>query len=228
MRGRTRAAVVVALVLCASVFVSTIASAEPTIFRHPVYGGGEAYFGTCTESSPPGTVCIDNYVLLWQGLAVLGGGAASPVNAPWHLYIRTERVEWGTAEEPDVTLLREGEAVFTSGATSDQQHLTNVSVSATAVPMSDGTTYNFAATWTAWSDRLVFGVDGPATGVPHNYVDRCLTFVANGHQKFRFAHMSGTLNGAAIQSYTDFNFGASIFSNDFQYIEAEHGGDACD
>jgi hypothetical protein len=40
--------------------------------------------------------------------------------------------------------------------------------------------------------------------------------------------MSGTLNGAAIQSYTDFNFGASIFSNDFQYIEAEHGGDACD
>ena len=30
--------------------------------------------------------------------------------------------------------------------------------------------------------------------------------------------MSGTLNGTPIQSYTDFDFAATIFNNDFQQI----------
>ena len=39
--------------------------------------------------------------------------------------------------------------------------------------------------------------------------------------------MSGTLNGAPIQSYTDFDFDATIFNNNFQYITVQHGGKGC-
>jgi hypothetical protein len=50
-----------------------------------------------------------------------------------------------------------------------------------------------------------------ATGLPHLVVDPCHTFVANGHQKFRHASMTGTLNGTAIQS-DPFEDAADIFN----------------
>ena len=93
--------------------------------------------------------------------------------------------------------------------------------------MTDGSTYQFTGTWEAWSDRFVYGINGPASFQDHHYADRCVTLVLNGDQKFRFAHMSGTLNGTPIQSYTDFDFAATIFNNDFQQITVQHGGKGC-
>jgi len=222
----------VAPLIVAVLFVCV--SAQPRasaadVVRHPVYAGGESWFGTCTDPGipPPGTVCTDNYVLFWKGVAVEGGGSVAPVAAPWQIYIETDRVEFTGAEEPDVTVVRWGYSVLPDGAASgDSVHLSTASVTA-SVPMSDGSSADFAGTWQAWSDRLVFGIDGPATGLEHHYVDRCLTIVANGHQKFRFSHMIGTFDGAPVQSYDYFDFAATIFDNNFQYIAVPHRAPAC-
>lgn len=123
-----------------------------------------------------------------------------------------------------MTLLRWGYTLLPDDAASaDVVHLTTASVRA-QVPMSDGSSFDFAGTWAAWSDRLVFGSTGPATGRARHYVDRCLTSVSLGHQKVRFAHMTGTLNGEPVRSYTSFEDSATIFNNDFQYVDAPHGG----
>ena len=226
--GRGLARTVVAVVALGCLLVPAVAVAGgPTIERHPVYGGAEAFFGDCPNTGipPAGTVCIDNFVLFWKGVTVLEGGSVAPTTAPWQIYAETTRAVFdGSGGEPDVTLLRWGYTLLPDDAASaDEVHLDTASVSA-HLPMSDGSSFDFTGTWRAWSDRSVFGINGPATGLDHHYVDRCLTFVANGHQKFRFAHMTGTLNGVAVESYADFDFGASIFNNSFQYIEVPHGG----
>lgn len=56
----------------------TASAGNPTIERHPVHGGAEAFFGACpdTVATPaPGTVCVESYVLVRRGYAILGGGS---------------------------------------------------------------------------------------------------------------------------------------------------------
>jgi hypothetical protein len=202
----------------------TASAGNPTIERHPVYGGAEAFFGGCpdTEETPPaGTVCVESYVLVWRGYAVLGGGSIARAKAPWNVFAQTVRVEFTGAEEPDVTELRFGFGELDGDAAVDTVHLT-VASAEFRLPMSDGITFDFAGSWSATGDRLVFGNDGPSTGAPRHVVDKCRTFNALGHQKFRLASMTGTLNGEAVHSYTA-RPAAFIFNNRFIYIDVPHG-----
>lgn len=197
-----------------------------TVTRHPVYGGAEAFFGTCPWGAtvpPAGTVCHDTYVIVARTTTVVGGGSVAKPTTPWIIFIETNRLVFDGSEDPHATVLRSG---FLDGpgvtAAVDTVHLQTASVRA-KVPMSDGTFYDFAATWQARGDRrLVFGNDGPATGAESVHT-RCLTFNALGHQKFTFARLTGTLNGQAVRSYTASDFDATIFNNRFKYIEVEHG-----
>jgi hypothetical protein len=189
---------------------------NPTIERHPVYGGAEAFFGGCpdTEETPPaGTVCVESHVLVWRGYDVLEGGSIARAKAPWNVFAETVRVEFTSAEEPDVTVLRFGFGELDGDAAVDTVHLTVASADF-RLPMSDGSTFDFAGSWSA--------VGGPATGAPRHVVDKCTTFNALGHQKFRFASMTGTLNGDAVHSYTA-TPAATIFNNHFTYIDVPHG-----
>jgi hypothetical protein len=209
----------------ASLVPAVSSGAEPTVVRHPVYGGTEALFGSCPEVEvpPAGTVCVDNYVIVFRGYVdVVGGGSVAPPKALWYVYAESVRLEFTGAEEPIATVLRFGIGELQGEASVDQVHL-QVASASVQVPMSDGSTFEFAGTWQATSDRMVFGNDGPATGFPRHYNDRCLTFNAHGHQKFVFAQMTGTLDGQPVQSYS-FDFAATIFNNRFQYIEVPHGG----
>jgi hypothetical protein len=159
---------------------------------------------------------------------VEGGGSVAPPQAPWQIYAQTHQFEFdGTDGPPEVSVLRWGYEVLDDGASADSVHLATASVAA-ELPVSDGSTLDFAGSWQAWSDRTVYGINGPATGLDHHYVDRCLTFVANGHQQVRLATMVGTANGTVVQAGgPDDEFGAAIFNNNFQYIMVPHGGPAC-
>ena len=95
------------------------------------------------------------------------------------------------------------------------------------IPMSDGSTYDFAGVWSPISERMEFGNNGPAGGQPRHFTDRCLTLNRDAHQKFRFAQMTGTLNGEAVRSYNFTPWAATIFNNSFKYIEVHHGGATC-
>jgi hypothetical protein len=211
--------------LVAALFPGPASAGQPTIDRHPVYGGMDAFFGDCpdTEETPPvGTVCVDNYMIVWRGYDVIGGGSIAPAKAPWYAFAVTVRLEVTGPEEITETLLRQGAAELDGEASVDTVHLGDGSA-AFRLPMSDGSTFEFAGTWRAIGDRVVWGNDGPATGAPRHFVDRCTTFNGLGHQKFRPASMTGTLNGQSVHSYTVGVY-AGIFNNRFLYIDVPHGG----
>ena len=229
MAGRIRCrsvSLALAWMIAAAVVPSGASAGQATVVRHPVYGGMEASFGTCPdvpELPPPGTVCVDHYVLVWRGVTVVGGGSVAPPGAPWNVYAETVRLEFTGADEPVVTVLRSGSVEGPAGAFAvERVHLTTGSATV-AVPMSDGSTFDFSGTWRAVGRRQVFGNDGPATGAPRHLVDRCRTFNALGHQKFRPAAMTGTLDGLPVHSYTSFDLAATIFNNAFRYIDVVHG-----
>lgn len=103
-RGSVR--VVAAIALFCVLFPAAAVGGEPTVVRHPVYGGGEAFFGDCPSDPipPAGTVCTDNYVLFWRGVTVIGGGSLATPDAPWQILAVTDRVEfdgnkWGAARD---------------------------------------------------------------------------------------------------------------------------------
>jgi hypothetical protein len=222
----------IAILLQASFAPAALLAGDPTIFRHPVYGGAEAVFGTCpdvaeVEQIPAGTVCEETYVIFLRSYAAFEGGSISRAHAPWGIFAQTVRLEFaGSGQEPNVTVLREGFGIIPDEvpgtAAVDTPHLQTATLDV-QVPMSDGSTYELAATWHAATERMHFGNDGPATGLPRHYVDRCVTVVALGHQKFVYAAMSGTLNGEPVHSYTSTN-AAAIFNNNFTYITVPHGG----
>ena len=136
---------------------------DPDDRAAPVYGGAEAFFGGCpdtVETPPAGTVCVERYVLVWRGYAVFGGGSIARSKAPWNVFAQTGRVEFTGAEEPDVTELRFGFGELDGEAAVDTVHLTVASASF-RLPMSDGSIYDFAGSWRAIGDRLVFGNNGP-------------------------------------------------------------------
>ena len=103
-------------------------------------------------------------------------------------------------------------------ASSDDQRVSFLTAAA-SVPMSDGSTFDFQGTWTAYGDRWVYGSNGPLNegeGIPRHYVDRCTTLNANAHQTGRNATMTGTVNGAPVHTYTAAPAGAILY-NHFVY-----------
>jgi hypothetical protein len=146
----------------------------------------------------------------------------APKLAEWSVFAESYLLEFTGTEEPIVTVLRTGFGDIHGEVTIDTVHLQTATADLVLM-MSDGSTFDFVATWTAVSDRQHFGNDGPETGLPRHYTDPCLTVNAHGHQKFTVAAMSGTLNGEAVHSYTAFP-SATIFNNRFEYIAVPHGG----
>lgn len=188
--------------------------------------GADAYFGNCPDLSDPpaGTVCRENFVSFFREMSVEGGGSNAPSEAPWAVYATTYTLTFDApGTDPVVSDQIEGFLLYPSIATSDREHLSTATVAA-RVPMSDGTWFDFFGTWTAATDRFVYGNDGPANhGLQRHFNDKCNTTIYNVHQKFRFATMSGYLNGQAIQTYT-FDFTAAIFHNQFVYIDVSKKG----
>ncbi len=225
-------AVCVALVTVAGV-ASAVASADPgqaTIFRiKQPSAGAEASFGNCPDVliPPVGTVCQESYVIVFRETRVLNGGSNAPSQAPWAIYAETVTLTFSTPDGiPDVTDLisgyMEGDQVVASSNDQRVSYLT----AAAAVPMSDGSTFDFHGTWSGVGERWVYGNNGPvheADGLPRHYVDRCTTFNSNDHQTGRKATINGTLNGTPIRPYT-FDLLADIFYNHFVYIDVTHGG----
>ena len=84
----------------------------------------------------PGTVCVESYVLVRRGYAILGGGSIARSKAPWNAFAQTVRVEFTGAEDPDVTELRFGFGELDGDAAVDTVHLT-VASAAFRLPMSD-------------------------------------------------------------------------------------------
>jgi hypothetical protein len=209
--------------------VSSAAGSDVTVERVPVYGGADAFFpNTCpnVELPPAGTVCEDSYLIFAREADIINGGPASPDATAWSVYADTYRSTWdGIHDYPiDSTYIRSGEVEISATAVDvDTVHLATASLTV-SIPMDDGTTYNFDGTWRATEPQQVYGHDGPHTGFPPHYVDRCLTFIANGHQKFRWGEMTGTLNGEAVHSWISDPASAAIFTGRYSYVTVPHGG----
>jgi hypothetical protein len=95
----------------------------------------------------------------------------------------------------------------------------------TPVAPTDGSTVDVDLEWQAISDRFVYGNNGPALsdfGLTRHHVDRCSTQVNQGHQKFRLAAMTGTVDDQPVHSYTAFPAGYISF-NQYVFINAPHG-----
>ena len=193
--------------------------------------GALAFFGDCTNvvNPPSGTVCHESFVLFFRETRVYGGGSNAPSQAPWAIYVQNYTLTFGApGTDPIITNLVDGFLLNPPVAVSDHEHLSSAAVAA-QVPLSDGSTFDFQGTWTATTDRFVYGNNGPENdeeGLPRHYNDKCTTFNANAHQTLRYATMSGTLDGHPVQSYASLADAAVIFYNHFVYIDVSHGG--CD
>ena len=192
--------------------------------------GGEAYFSPdCPDSATPppaGTVCHENYVIVFRETRVDGGGSNAPSGAPWSIFVTAYTLTF-TDADGDVVIsdqtfgFAQGDQV---AASSDDQRVSSLTAVA-SVPMTDGSTFDFTGTWTGFGDRWVYSNNGPendAEGIPRHYVDRCTTSNANAHQTGRNATMSGTVNGAPVHTYVAFPAG-DIFYKHFVYITVTHG-----
>lgn len=206
------------------------ASAAPTsVQRFKTDGYAFAAFGDCPDTvaqPPPGTVCTDRQITIAREAVAIDGGGLSAVNTPWSAFLYEATLTFPATGDPVVSDERFGftPSIDDAAVTYDRQHLAFASVR-TDFSMSDGSTVAANLTWQAISDRMVFGNDGPALsdfGLVRHSVDRCTTEVNQGHQKFRVAAMTGTLDGVPVHSYQSGPSGFISF-NHFVFIDATHG-----
>lgn len=223
-----RLALVVALLLALA--TSSPASAAPTsVQRFMTAGYASAGFGDCPDTvalTPPGTVCTDTVIQLVREAVAIDGGGLSAVNTPWGALLQRVTLTFPATGDPVATDERIGfvPSIDDASVTYDRQHLAFASVR-TDIPMSDGSAVAVDLSWQAISDRMVFGNDGPALsdfGLVRHSVDRCTTQVNQGHQKFRIAAMTGTVDGISVHSYRA-SPSAFISFNHFVFIDATHG-----
>jgi hypothetical protein len=232
--GHIRRSLLVTLGLAAAALLATasIASADQgqastVLFKTD--GFAESFFGGCDFFVPPGPLtCHETHVQVFkEGVSGTPTGV-SPPKTPWAIFVEDYDVTFtsgGPDAVPTFTNYRSG-FVLDPAVTFDQPHLSYLTASA-VVPMSDGTTFDFNGGWSSISDRMLFGNDGPALGgfdLIHHYVDRCTTINSQGHQKYVFARMTGTLNGTPVGSYPDLVGLDFIAYNHFVLINVTHGG----
>jgi hypothetical protein len=191
-------------VLLALVPAAATAQSAATVARVNVEGFATANFGDCpvSEPWPLGTACRDSIVSLFREVVAFDGGSVALGNQPWIV----------TLDQLTATQTAGGivESDFASGVVEnptsvafDTQHLSFASVRA-QIPMSDGSNADIDLSWEPTSARVVFGNDGHVNadfGIPRHDVGPCFTFNSNAHEKIRVAEMTGTLNGAKVQSY---------------------------
>jgi hypothetical protein len=233
MAGRRVLAAVAALVFVGIVgfgFVIVRAAPAASVVRVDTDGLVSAFFGGCDFFVPPGPVsCHETSVLGFREAREDRGGSVNARSLPWFFVIDDYTVTF-TSADPNVPPVfsneRFGSVELTSGVDMDLQHLDTATVTDAQVPMDDGSTFTFSGTWTKRFE-VTYGNDGPENadeGIPRHFVDNCVTFNANAHQKIAFASMTGTLNGQPVQSYHSFDFAATLSNDHYRYITASHGG----
>lgn len=227
MRIRSLALVVAFLL---ALLPTSAASAAPTsVQRFMTAGYATADFGDCPDTvalPPPGTVCNDQQITIAREARAIDGGGLSAVDTPWSAFLYEATLTFQAMGDPVATDERFGfvPSVDDASVTYDREHLAFASVR-TDIPMSDGSTVAVDVSWQAITDRSVFGNDGPALsdfGLVRHTLDSCSTQVNQGHQKFRIAAMTGTLDGRSVHSYQS-GSSAAISFNHFVFIDATHG-----
>ncbi len=197
-------ALAVAGLVSALVPAAVAAQSAASVARVNVEGVAVANFGDCplSEPWPLGTVCRDSNIQLFREVVAFDGGSVALTNQPWIVTLLqlTATQTAGGIVESDFAF---GVVENPPSVAFDTQHLSFASVSA-QIPMSDGSTADIDVSWEPTSERVVFGNDGHLNadlGLPRHDVGPCFTFNSNAHEKIRVAEMTGTLNGAAVQSY---------------------------
>jgi hypothetical protein len=139
--------------------------------------------GTETTIAPPKASWV---LALTSHTLTFPGGGADPTESD---------VVTGFSEDPVVDF--------------DQQHLSTGRVQDEDVAMTDGSTLDLDATWTAVSERHQFGNDGPSLldfGLVRHAHEKCLNVINQGHQKFRNAHVHALVNGVPDDDNSIFAF----------------------
>jgi hypothetical protein len=197
--------------------------------RIDVLGGAGAYFPeTCPDVLiPPAGDCVDHYLIFYNDAAVEDGGPVPRHSSPWSVYVETSRLTYDGIHPDfvDITTLRSGFVEVPEDALEvDTARLSTASLQV-SIPMDDGTVYDFQGTWRATGDRQHYGNDGPdLSPTPVHYNDRCVTTNNHAHQDFRWAEMTGTLNGRPVHSYTFVPDAAWIFDGHWKFQDVNHGG----
>jgi hypothetical protein len=228
-----RLVVVVALAVACTAYLggsAGVAPADPgqvSVQRFMTDGDAESFFGGCDFLIPPGPLsCHETHVEVFkEGVSGLPSSTAPP-KTPWRIFIDDYTVTFATGGPDAVPVFSDERTGLLIDPTVafDEQHLSFLSVRA-EVPMSDGSTFDFQGTWSATSDRMHFGNDGPSLdqfGLPRQYVDSCSTVNDQAHQNDVLANMSGELNGTPVQSYPDLGLDF-IAHNHFIFIDVTHG-----
>jgi len=175
-----------------------------TIARTKVAGAARAFFGECpeTEPWPVGLSCRDSIVFLFRETTTDSGGSLTLKGLPWTVALEqvtaTQTPDGIVESDFSFGLLENPDVVY------DMRDLSAASVKG-SISMSDGSTADLEVRWEAITGRIVSGNDGQVNqdlGIPRHAVDRCFTFNSIAHQKLRYAEMTGSLNGAAIHSYS--------------------------
>lgn len=231
LAGSVRRLVLLALIAIGALCVTTsTVVADPgqvSVERVMTDGFAESFFGACDFNVPPGPLsCHETHVQVFKEADSLFSPSTAPPKTPWAIFIDDYTLTFETGGPDAVPVFSDERTGFLlrPTVTFDQQHLSSLAVEA-QVPMSDGSRFGFHGVWTATSGLMQFGNDGPTLndiGIPRHYVDRCETFNAQAHQKFRRAKMTGTLNGAPVQSYPDLHLDVLAY-NHFVFIAAAHG-----
>lgn len=220
-----------ALVLTAAIAATFIAPADhsaaspaggssASTITEKVDGFVKGYIGDCPDDLPPAPlVCHEWDVTLYRNGTTAEPGGIAPPHSRWVLLALRHRLTFaGDGSEPVESDVGFG---FIDGAdvTFDQQHLGYASVRAPDLGLTDGTSVDFAATWTVTTPRAVYGNDSPALddfGLVRHLHEDCLTVVNQGHQKIRRARVELVVDGTTTSDDGRYNL---ISTSQFTEIE---------
>ncbi|RNL80844.1 hypothetical protein [Nocardioides marmorisolisilvae] len=210
-RGALLAAALLTLATVAITQPSSASNKSSTKYVEKVLGYLQGYPGDCPPADAPEDpfVCHEVVLSAWRIGTNDGPGTISPPHTHWVLAAVRHTLSFpGGGGEPIESAVVEG---FTNSpvVTFDQQHLSRAHLVAHGVHMSDGSTLDVDATWTATSARMQYGNDGPAfteVGRVHHLHARCINDVNQAHQKFRLAHVHAVLNGVPSDDVSIFAF----------------------
>ncbi|MFL6158116.1 MAG: hypothetical protein ACJ72D_18650 [Marmoricola sp.] len=214
MRARSIAAVATATIALGLALVQPAAVASgpsATKSAEKVLGFLQGYPGDCPPAEAPEEplVCHEVVLAAWRIGTNDAPGTMAPPKTSWVLSVVQHTLTFpGGGGDPTESDVVEG---FTTHplVTFDRQHLTSAHLVAAGVAMSDGSTMDVDATWTATSARLHYGNDGPSLAefghVRHQH-EVCLNALYQAHQKFRLAHVHAVLNGVASEDLSTFAF----------------------
>lgn len=190
-------------VLALPLGITGTATAAPSSvhFHEKVLGFLRGWPGDCPDDLPTTPlVCHEWDITAFDIGTDEQPGGISPAHARWVLIALHHTLTFaGDGADPVESDATVG---FEDGAdvSFDQQHLSTATVRAPGLAMSDGTSVNLEATWTATSPRMMWGNDGPALdefGRVHHQHTACETIENQGHQKLRLANVAAVVDGVA-------------------------------